>query len=188
MKLQKGHYMYDRIVYSEELFTKQIAMNAKKYRMAGLLSIIFIIGTGILNRLGIQLKEIIPTVLGNILAALALAALFSWLFHSLFLLSKRQQARESYISSNGYSLTYHVLKSRDTIGRIREVYHTWHVTRIEKIVETASYYIVYGDMELTEKINRGEHSKRMNMVKIPKYYNGLSELLERYVSNNENLD
>lgn len=113
----------------------------------------------------------------DILMVLVFAGLCYWAVGSIFIASERTRMRESYVAYDGNTITYHMLKSRDSVRRFTQVYHTYYITGITNIVEGAYYYTVYGDIMLTITRNAHEESKQVREVKIPRYFEGLDRVL-----------
>lgn len=166
-----------RLVCTDKQYSEFVANKAKRYRKIGIFAICIVVISGVLRKFGFYLEETTNQAVPNILTGLVFIALLSWLISSINIYTERNRARESYIISDGYTITYHMLKSRDVVGRLRQAYHTYYITGISNIVEKASYYQVYGTIELTETVNSHQGSKKMSKVNIPKYFSGLDELI-----------
>ena len=61
---------------------------------------------------------------------------------------------------------------------MRAVYHTYHISHIRDIIEKPSYYEIYGRVILTETVNQHQSTKEVEKVKIPRYFDGLDNLIK----------
>lgn len=168
-----------RLVCTDEQFNKCefIAKKSKRYKMIDFTAIGTVIMFGILRKLGFYLEEVAGDIIPNILTISVFSGLIYWAIGSVFIASERNKMRESYVLYDESSITYHMLKSRDSVGRLTQEYHTYYITSIDRIVEGAYYYTVYGNIVLTINRNSHEESRKTYKVKIPKYFEGLDKVL-----------
>jgi len=162
-----------RLVYTEKQFREYTARKANGYRKAGIIALCIFIVSGILRKSGVYLEDITFDIMPDILTGIVFICLAAWLVGTISIYTEKATARESYIAGDENGITYHMLKSRDLMGRMRPVYHTYHISRIASIVEKPSYYEINGTITLTETINQYQKSREIEMVKIPRYFDGL---------------
>jgi len=169
--------MYYKLTCTEEQFNNFISKESKRYRRIGLAAIGTVIVSGVLRKMGFYLEEVAGYIVPNILGVWVFSGIIYWAVGSIYIFSERNKMRESYVLYDESSITYHMLKSRDSVGRLTQEYHTYYITSIDRVVEGAYYYTVYGNIVLTINRNSHEKSRKTYKVKIPKYFEGLDKVL-----------
>ena len=167
-----------RLVYTEKQYREYIARKSSRNRKAGIIAICIFIISGILRKCGVYLEDITIDIMPDILTGIVFICLAAWLLGTISIYTGKATARESYITGNENEIIYHMLKSRDLMGRMRPVYHTYHISRITGIIEKATYYEISGTITLTATINQYQNSRKIEKVKIPKYFDGLDNLMK----------
>lgn len=166
-----------RIVCTDKQYAEFVSQKRKRYRLMGILSICTVFAFGTLQKLGIDLVPNQTT--GNVLTGIVLIGMFSWLIHSIYFWAEKTRMKESYLVRHGDAITYHMLKEGYTEFNSTCTYHTYYITQINRVMQTPCYYKVYGVIELTKSDDNNNQFKTrvINKVKIPKYFNGLDELI-----------
>jgi len=167
-------------VCTDKQYREYTALKAKRYRLMGIIAVCIVIISGILRKSGIYLEDITIDIMPDILTGLVFISLIACIAGSISVHAGKAAAKESYVMGNGDEIIYHTLKSRDpgAIGNMRAVYHTYHISRIRNIIEKPSFYEIYGRIMLTETVNQHQNTREVEKVKIPKYFDGLDNLIK----------
>lgn len=112
---------YYRLTCTDEQFNKCrfIAEKSKRYKTVGLTTVGVFILVAVLRKLGFHLEDVC-SIAPDILMVLVFAGLCYWAIGSIFIASERTRMRESYVAYDGSAITYHMLKSRDSVRRFTQ--------------------------------------------------------------------
>jgi len=167
-------------VCTDKQYREYTAQKAKRYRLLGIIAVCIVIISGILRKCGVYLEDITNDIIPNILTGIVLISLIAWIVGSISVNVGKAAAKESYVMGSDDEIIFHTLKSRDpgVVGQMRTVYHTYHISRIRDIIEKPSYYEIYGTVILIETVNQHQSTREIEKVKIPRYFDGLDNLIK----------
>ena len=163
--------------YSEDRYKKLYGKKTSRMRIMTLIAIGLEIVFGMLRRNGAWGEDLpmpYPVLIDIVLAVFLIGVLGVLIYHY----ARRRKAKESIIIYEDGLIRYITLKSRDHEGDNTAVFSNYYIENIRKIEDYDTHLIVYGDIKLSNVAKGDSEEKKIEKVKIPKYFGGLDELIE----------
>ncbi|HHW47060.1 MAG TPA: hypothetical protein GXX14_00370 [Clostridiaceae bacterium] len=165
--------------YSREQFQKLFGKKASKMRILALVAIVLEIVFGLLAKNDVWGQNV-PVPYSRIVGYILISFFLGTLIGVLYYYSLRLTAKESTIIYEDGLIRYITPYSGIIPVGKKIIYSNYYIdTRnIEKITDGDTYLTIYGDIKLSNASTSYVEEKKINKVKIPKFFGGLDELIE----------
>lgn len=171
--------------FSRELFKKYLSHKKLPYRISLVLTILIYMFLVFLNNKGVEWAQMIP---GSSVIILTLYCAFLFCIAGLLgvNISERKHTYNCQLGVEGNTVTF--MRPLQSNNYYLFVYYYllfgdhhpmsgWHMDKVTSVQETECYYIVYGSGVYVRNVRMIENQRRINKVKIPKWFSGMGLLM-----------